>query len=130
ATPEDLEALGKAINKESGLENEIRVKIENVGARERKLENLRSLPGWLATLGRDLLAEDGRIDKDKLLDTLCLDRDKRDKEDEIRTYVSLMTIHAAKGLEFPAVFVTGLEEEQLPHRNSIGDPRAICEERR
>ncbi|MBI4365137.1 MAG: UvrD-helicase domain-containing protein [Candidatus Latescibacteria bacterium] len=44
--------------------------------------------------------------------------------------VNLMTIHSAKGLEFPVVFVVGLEEGLLPHASSIDDPAQLEEERR
>jgi DNA helicase-2/ATP-dependent DNA helicase PcrA len=44
--------------------------------------------------------------------------------------VTLMTLHSAKGLEFPVVFLTGLEEGIFPHVRSLGDPDALEEERR
>lgn len=44
--------------------------------------------------------------------------------------VQLMTVHAAKGLEFDAVFITGLEEGLFPHQNSLNDPASLEEERR
>lgn len=44
--------------------------------------------------------------------------------------VTLMTLHNAKGLEFPAVFLTGLEDGVFPHMRSLGDPRELEEERR
>src|SRR5690606_38452876 len=44
--------------------------------------------------------------------------------------VQLMTVHAAKGLEFDAVFITGLEEGLFPHENSILEPAGLEEERR
>jgi DNA helicase-2/ATP-dependent DNA helicase PcrA len=53
-----------------------------------------------------------------------------DDEDDERDRVQLLTIHAAKGLEWPFVFVVGMEEGTLPHERSIGDPAALEEERR
>jgi DNA helicase II / ATP-dependent DNA helicase PcrA len=44
--------------------------------------------------------------------------------------IQLMTIHAAKGLEFDAVFISGLEEGLFPHENSAADPKGLEEERR
>jgi DNA helicase-2/ATP-dependent DNA helicase PcrA len=77
-----------------------------------------------------LIKSKGHFDQRALLDILTLDNDRRDNKKTDGNHVALMTIHASKGLEFPAVFLVGLEEEQLPHKNSIQDPNAICEERR
>src|SRR4029453_18193455 len=44
--------------------------------------------------------------------------------------IQLMTVHSAKGLEFDAVFITGLEEGLFPHENSISDSDGLEEERR
>src|SRR3546814_865703 len=44
--------------------------------------------------------------------------------------VQLMTVHAAKGLEFDAVFITGVEEGLFPHENSVLEPQGLAEERR
>ena len=54
----------------------------------------------------------------------------QDKEDEDPDYVTLMSIHAAKGLEFPSVFVVGLEENLFPSFMSMDSPEGIDEERR
>ena len=53
-----------------------------------------------------------------------------DELDDSQGTVSLMTLHTAKGLEFDIVFITGVEEELLPHRMSAGEPGGIAEERR
>jgi DNA helicase-2/ATP-dependent DNA helicase PcrA len=53
-----------------------------------------------------------------------------DEYDSGAERVTLMTLHAAKGLEFPVVFITGLEENVLPHKRSTGSPTEIEEERR
>jgi DNA helicase-2/ATP-dependent DNA helicase PcrA len=44
--------------------------------------------------------------------------------------ITLMTLHTAKGLEFPVVFLTGLEDGTFPHMRSLGDPTELEEERR
>jgi len=53
-----------------------------------------------------------------------------DELDEKADAVTLITLHQAKGLEFPAVFIVGLEEGILPHRRSFNDPEEMEEERR
>ncbi len=53
-----------------------------------------------------------------------------DNKDDEQDAVQLLTIHAAKGLEWPVVFVMGLEEGTLPHERSIGDAAGLEEERR
>jgi DNA helicase-2/ATP-dependent DNA helicase PcrA len=50
--------------------------------------------------------------------------------DEYEDCVQLMTLHSAKGLEFPVVFIGGCEEELFPHYRSINDPKGMEEERR
>ena len=60
--------------------------------------------------------------------SLVSDTDKQEGTRDAR--ISLMTLHSAKGLEFPAVFVTGLEEGLLPHSRSSGEPAELEEERR
>lgn len=51
-------------------------------------------------------------------------------EAEEQGVVTLMTLHTAKGLEFPVVFLTGMEDGTFPHLRSLGDPKELEEERR
>ncbi|MCA9971129.1 MAG: UvrD-helicase domain-containing protein [Anaerolineales bacterium] len=53
-----------------------------------------------------------------------------DNLEEAPSVVSLLTLHAAKGLEFPVVFITGLEDGMLPHSRSLDDAEELAEERR
>ncbi|MGZ7019167.1 MAG: 3'-5' exonuclease, partial [Acidimicrobiia bacterium] len=59
--------------------------------------------------------------------SLVTDMDGDDHDDSM---VTLMTLHSAKGLEYPVVFLTGLEDGIFPHMRSLGDPEALEEERR
>lgn len=61
---------------------------------------------------------------------LISDIDQLDEEDERQDAVLLMTLHSAKGLEFPVVFLVGMEEGVFPHSRSLMDDREMEEERR
>ena len=95
---------------------------------ERKIKNVYELIEWLKRIadketdGQKPLAE--IVAKIMLMDLM-----DRNQEAEISDQVSLMTLHAVKGLEFPHVFLIGIEENILPHQNSI-DNDNIEEERR
>ena len=66
---------------------------------------------------------------DSFLEAVSLVADSDDLEDDASRAV-LMTLHTAKGLEFPAVFVVGMEDGVFPHLRSLGDPDELEEERR
>jgi DNA helicase-2/ATP-dependent DNA helicase PcrA len=61
---------------------------------------------------------------------LVADSDEIPDDDQHGGVVTLMTLHTAKGLEFPVVFLTGLEDGIFPHIRSLGDPGELAEERR
>jgi DNA helicase II / ATP-dependent DNA helicase PcrA len=64
------------------------------------------------------------------LETVALVADSDELPGDESGLVTLMTLHTAKGLEFPVVFLTGMEENIFPHQRSQGDPREMAEERR
>ena len=66
----------------------------------------------------------------EFLERVSLVADSDDIPDNDAGVVTLMTLHTAKGLEFPVVFVTGWEDGMFPHMRALGDPTELCEERR
>ena len=62
--------------------------------------------------------------------SLVADSDDIPDADAAGGVVTLMTLHTAKGLEFPVVFLTGMEDGVFPHMRSLGDPKELEEERR
>jgi ATP-dependent DNA helicase Rep len=89
-------------------------------------ENLAELLDWLARAAR---GEDEPTLADALRKLSLLDMLDRQSGEEQDDRVRLMTLHAAKGLEFPTVFLVGCEEELLPHRANLDGP-GLEEERR
>ena len=89
-------------------------------------ENLDELLDWLAKASRD---EEAPTLADALRRLSLLDLLDRESGEERDDRVRLMTLHAAKGLEFPVVFLVGCEEELLPHRANLEGP-GLEEERR
>lgn len=86
---------------------------------EGRLENLSELVGFARSFET--------VDEFLEQVSLVADTDEIDDDD---TSVVLMTLHSAKGLEFPAVFLIGMEEGIFPHTRSIGEPDELEEERR
>jgi DNA helicase-2/ATP-dependent DNA helicase PcrA len=79
---------------------------------------------------RGVTEEDETLSLVDFLEEVALVADVDELAEEVDA-VTLLTLHGAKGLEYPAVFITGLEEGMLPHSRSIDDsPQAVAEERR
>ena len=78
---------------------------------------------------RRLAAEYENRSLTEFLEEIALVSDQ-DTVDENANVPTLMTLHAAKGLEFPVVFIAGLEDGTLPHARSFDDPEGMAEERR
>ena len=126
----DVYELGDAIIRESRISEDI-MSGKNADDKARQ-ENLEEFLSGMQTFvaGRQ---EEGRMDEAYLTDylqdvALLTDADSEGEKDEPR--VSLMTIHAAKGLEFATVFVVGLEENIFPSPLAAVSVRELEEERR
>ena len=94
---------------------------------EMRMANVTEVIDWVQRLYDD---GDGKETLSEIIAHMCLmDLLERNQEEEEENAISLMTMHTAKGLEFPYVWIIGVEEEILPHANSLED-EAIEEERR
>ncbi len=144
---ESLYKTMKHIVKSSGYTNSLKEKISGfVTLAEEFIENRdMNLPGLIEMIfektGYMSWVEEGKIENLKelvagaeghdlksFLDTASLfsGLDEEHKEDA----VSLMTLHSAKGLEFPVVFIAGIEDGLVPHFHAVKDPDELDEERR
>lgn len=98
-------------------------------AAEFRWSNVETLLSWVESgLENNKLADDPFSET---VSKLCLREmlDRGEEEEEEANEVQLMTLHASKGLEFPHVYLVGMEEELLPHKSSI-EENNIEEERR
>jgi len=106
------------------------LKAERTAEAEARLENIEELVAaseeFIATRQAVGL---GEVGVEAFLDSVALVADV-DALDEKAQGVTLMTLHSAKGLEFPLVFLTGMEEGVFPHSRSLDDPEELEEERR
>jgi len=101
---------------------------------QRRIENVIELTEWLQRLYdteiENNLSSAAEVELSDLLNKMILlNILERNEEEEETNNVSLMTLHSAKGLEFPHVYMVGMEEELLPHRTSIEEDN-VEEERR
>ncbi len=106
-------------------EDWIRDNAKDPASGDRRWDNVQEFVQWLERpAGADAVTLADTLARLALMD--MLDRNDADKAGDA---VQLMTLHAAKGLEFPHVFLVGMEEEILPHRNSL-EGENLEEERR
>ena len=125
----DAYELGKEIIKTSGISADIysSTDAEALSRQENLTELLASLQDFVETR-REEGREETLFLSDYLQEVALLT--DLDSDDQAQSRVSLMTVHAAKGLEFPTVFIVGLEENIFPSQLSVDNPRELEEERR
>jgi DNA helicase II / ATP-dependent DNA helicase PcrA len=93
-----------------------------------RVENLKELVSVAREF--DGSHEDGTLAEFLEQVSLVADADEIPEGEEHGGLVTMMTLHTAKGLEFPVVFLTGMEEEVFPHQRSLNNPKELEEERR
>ena len=102
---------------------------------EVRIENLAELENVAREFEEQFQSESEDNRKARLSDflervSLVADSDEIPKDDAHGGVVTMMTLHTAKGLEFPVVFLTGMEEGVFPHQRSLGSETELAEERR
>lgn len=122
--------IGEAILEQSGLAKELQESGDPQD--ETRLENLHELIAVAREYEERAVEEGEEASLNAFLEQVALvaDSDQIPAGEDHGGVVTLMTLHTAKGLEFPVVFLTGLEEGVFPHSRSMGDPKEIEEERR
>jgi superfamily I DNA/RNA helicase len=125
--PGRLATGAAALLKDIGLEEELRGSGKDAEAAARRVENVREVITSIESFER----ESPGAALAGYLGGITLSGREEESDDGLsdRT-VTLLTVHAAKGLEFPYVFFTGLEEGLLPHRRSVDEQGGLGEERR
>jgi DNA helicase-2/ATP-dependent DNA helicase PcrA len=118
-----LSDLLVAVMEESGYVRELQH--EDTADARTRLENLQELVG----VAREFESQENAGSLDDFLANVALISDL-DTLEPNASFVTLMTMHAAKGLEFPNVFLTGLEEGVFPHNRALTDMTELEEERR
>ena len=111
-----------------GYEQYLKEDSKSKDSADRKIKNVYELVAWLKRIA-DKEADSQKPLAEIVAKIMLMDIMERNQEAETSDQVSLMTLHAAKGLEFPHVFLIGIEENILPHQSSI-EADNIEEERR
>ena len=119
-------AVARQLVEEVGYMDWLEETARDPKAFERRRDNIEELFGWMGNIAK---RADGDISLTNILNHMSL-MDMLDRSgDDPGDSVALMTLHAAKGLEFNHVYLVGMEEELLPHRNNL-EGEGLEEERR
>ncbi len=117
----------EALAKESTIESEAR--LENINELVAAVEEFMPAADTAAGMSSVASREKASPPLAQFLDQVALVSDA-DAVDETQGAITMMTLHIAKGLEFPCVFMVGMEEGLFPHARSLDDPDELEEERR
>ncbi|WP_127470029.1 DNA helicase Rep [Thiomicrorhabdus aquaedulcis] len=131
ASGEEVTAFVRQLIETIEYDNWIHENASSPKTAEKRIGNVRDLTLWIERIIKKALEEDGEDKKLKSIVThmTLMDMMERNESEKEHDMVSLMTLHASKGLEFPHVFLIGMEEELLPHKQNMESP-GLEEERR
>lgn len=121
----DVLSLIETVIKQTGYGDMLDKEAEHDPQGESRKENV----GEFLSVAKDYMDSNPDGNLQDFLENVALVRDVDDFESS-DSKVTLMTLHAAKGLEFPVVFLTGLDEGLFPHSRTLLDPAQVEEERR
>jgi len=127
--PNQLAAQAKALFKRLGIDDELHRTLGDHNQARKRIENIEQLVSALAAF-EERYPEAGIAD---FLERIALTEDNRRETGEDKQpqdAVTLMSLHASKGLEFPHVYLVGMEEGLLPHHRSADEDPEVAEERR
>ena len=129
-SPRQMVQIAKELLKEVDYVSEIRKQYKEESQQESRIEILSS---FIDSIGQYVEKDDNPTLQGYLETCALMDRDEEKQDDpENQNAIKLMTLHSAKGLEFPRVYLVGMEEGLLPHKRSVdaATESAIAEERR
>ena len=124
----DTFAVIEQVINQIGYEQYLKEDSKSKESADRKIKNVYDLVAWLKRIADKEEGSQKNL-AEIVAKIMLMDIMERNQEAETSDQVSLMTLHAAKGLEFPHVFLIGIEENILPHQSSI-EADNIEEERR
>jgi DNA helicase II / ATP-dependent DNA helicase PcrA len=125
--PHALRKLAEHFLEETGFLKELRRLEKNPEAAESRARNIKELAAGMDDSGGTANPPMDRLQT--FLEEITLDNEREDKEESAGEAVTLITMHSCKGLEFPHVYVVGLEDGLLPHSRSRVE-QTVDEERR
>jgi len=121
--------LADTISKSSGVMREMMAEKDKGPEEVERIQNVEELLAGIQEFSKNEEGEEFKSLSDFMIEVALLTDADEDKGEE-RNHVSLMTIHASKGLEFPHVFIVGLEENLFPSQMALNSRTELEEERR
>jgi DNA helicase II / ATP-dependent DNA helicase PcrA len=126
-SPKPLQSWSEKFLDETGYFAELRRSEKDADAAENRIRNLREMIATLDEFGQAGATPAARLET--FLEDITLDAERLEEKETAGDAVTLITMHSCKGLEFPRVFIVGLEEGLLPHSRSAAEG-TLEEERR